>query len=71
MLLAIFRDMRQTSFNNGSRSFAGDILASQCHGATFGVAQAGEGLGQLGLPVALYPGDTQHLASMYLERDAA
>jgi ABC-type branched-subunit amino acid transport system ATPase component len=67
-LLAVLRDVRQTTFVALADRRVGDVLAGEHHAARFNAAQAGQRLDEFRLSVALDASDADDLAGADVER---
>ena len=70
-MLAILRNVADARVEHVARAAVRDLLAGDPDRARPGLAQAGDRVDQLGLPVAVHARDPDDLARVHLERDAA
>ena len=68
-LMTIFRNVRDARVDQLARRGISHLLPGQSHLATEGMSQAGQGLDQFSLAVALHAGDAQHFSGMDFKRD--
>ena len=69
--MAVLGDVADAEVDDLARSRTGHVAPGDDDAAGRGLAQPGEHLDQLGLPVAVDAGDADDLAAPYRERDAA